>query len=898
MAKPNFDDLSIHEIMESINKRWFSKTALQIKTRDGWDKLSYVPLGERAVDVSSALLKLGMEKGDRAAILSESRPEWGIALFGIISCGGIVVPMDVKLSEKEIEFILNDSGAKFIFVSDKHLSTMDNLKPKLTNIKNIFLLDETDRTDIVKLKDLKMKEGDKKYLPLGIEDTAIIVYTSGTTGVAKGVELTYKNLIFQAKELNRLVHYTEADNFLSMLPLNHMLEMTGGLLAPLYVGGTITYCDSLKPANIMALMNETRTTVMITVPLVLKIFHDGIIRKAQSLTFLKRQAFFMILHLCRFLLRFKIKMGRSVFRKIHEQFGGRLRCFVSGGAPLDPAVEMNFNAMGFTILQGYGLTETSPVITVNTFEELKYGSVGKPIPGVEVKLMKPDGTFADEGEVVTRGDHVMKGYYKNPEKTAEIIKDGWLHTGDIGRFDRKGFLYITGRIKNMIVLGGGKKVFPEEVEEVISASPYIKEICALGRKAESGLKAGTEEVFAVIVPNLDRFEELEKKDKEAIKKKIGAEISRLSDNLAEYKKISDFMLYFDELPKTSTRKIRRKSVAEMLVGRGADETEAKQDHSEYPGFSEDALTDKVRKIVADTIKAPVGKINPESNLSDDLGVDSLMKVEIVMALEKSEGITLSDKSAYEIKTFSDLVRLVKECKNGKNDERPGTDDEVEKSIRNNVRLDLVHDASYFIFKGMFGLYFRKSLHGIENLPKDKSFIIAANHSSMLDFPLLITCIPFSRMKDVLAPAAKDYFYAKPARRTAVSLLFNTFPFERLGDFIKGLKACERLIAQGKSLILFPEGTRNQEGGLLPFKPGLGLLAYDLKVPVVPVYIKGAFEALPKGRLFPYPKKIEIFFGKPVDVKKIDLSGSKSDYEKYLKISEEVFKEVKRLKNGR
>ncbi len=565
MPRPNFEDLSIHEIMESINRRWFSKTALQIKTKDGWNSLSYVPLGERAVDVSSTLLKLGIEKSDRAAILSESRPEWAIALFGVISCGGIVVPMDAKLSEKEIEFILSDSGAKFIFVSEKHLPVIDTIKPKLPGLKHIFLLDDADRKDVIKLKDLKIRYGDKKYLPIGLEDTALIVYTSGTTGIAKGVELTYKNLIFQAKELNRIIHYSEEDNFLSMLPLNHMLEMTGGLLSPLYVGATVTYCDSLKPANIMALMNETRTTVVITVPLVLKIFHGGIIKKAQSLPFPKKQLFFGMLHLCRFLLRFKIKVGKIFFWKVHNQFGGMLRGFVSGGAPLDPAVEIDFNAMGFNILQGYGLTETSPVITVNTLEELKYGSVGKPLPGVEVKLMKPDGTFStDEGEIVTRGDHIMKGYYKNPGKTAEMIKNGWLHTGDIGKLDKDGFLYITGRIRNLIVLGGGKKVFPEEIEEVMSASPYIKEICVLGKKATEGLKAGTEEVFAVIVPNLERFEGEEKKDKELIKKKIGAELIRLGNNLAEYKKIPDFMLYFDELPKTSTRKIKRNAVKELI----------------------------------------------------------------------------------------------------------------------------------------------------------------------------------------------------------------------------------------------------------------------------------------------------------------------------------------------
>ncbi|MFA5093745.1 MAG: AMP-binding protein [Candidatus Omnitrophota bacterium] len=564
MPRPDFDNFSIHELMESINKRWFSKTALQIKTREGWNRLSYVPLGERAVDISSSLLKLGMEKGDRAAVLSESRPEWGAALFGIISCGGIVVPMDVKLSEKEMAFILKDSGARFIFVSEKYLPVVDSIKAALPELRHIFAIDDTDRQDLIKTKELKMRPGEKKYLPLTMDDTAVIVYTSGTTGVAKGVEITYKNLIFQARELNRLVRYNESDNFLSMLPLNHMLELTGGFLSPLYVGATVTYCDSLKPSNIMAMMAETRTTAMITVPLILKMFHDGIMKKAQSRPFVSRKAFFTCLHLCRFLLRFRVKAGRLFFGRIHRQFGGRLRCFVSGGAPLDTTVEMDFNAMGFTILQGYGLTETSPVIAVNTFEELKYGSVGKPLPGVEVKLIRPDGTSGDEGEIVTRGDHVMKGYFRNPEKTAEVIKDGWLYTGDIGKFDKDGFLYITGRIRNLIVLGGGKKVFPEEIEEVMSESPYIKEICVLGRKAQSGLKAGTEEVFAVIVPALEMFRAGAKYDKEAVKKKIGEEITRLGGDLAEYKKISDYMLYFDELPKTSTRKVKRAEVKSLL----------------------------------------------------------------------------------------------------------------------------------------------------------------------------------------------------------------------------------------------------------------------------------------------------------------------------------------------
>jgi long-chain acyl-CoA synthetase len=273
-----------------------------------------------------------------------------------------------------------------------------------------------------------------------------------------------------------------------------------------------------------------------------------------------------MLSLSKFLLEFRISIGRLLFSKIHQQFGGSLRCFVSGGAPLDPDVEEDFTAMGFNILQGYGLTETSPVVTVNTFRERKYRSVGIPLAGVRIKIQPNTEGFSREGEILVAGPNVMQGYYKNKEKTDEVLQDGWFHTGDIGFVDSRGFLYITGRIKNMIVLGGGKKVHPEEVEEVMSESPLIKEICVLGRKAKEGLKAGTEEVFAVVVPNKDNFTPADRDNPEQMKALIAQELARLSNHLAEYKKVSDFMLYFDELPKTATRKVKRKEVLEKIVG--------------------------------------------------------------------------------------------------------------------------------------------------------------------------------------------------------------------------------------------------------------------------------------------------------------------------------------------
>lgn len=564
MTKTVLSNVTIHDVLETINKNYGEITALQIKEKDGsYRKLSYVELGRRAVDVSSTLIKLGIKKGDRIAILSEARPEWVIACFGVISCGAIIVPIDIKLSQKEVQFILSDSEAKCIFVSEKHFTAIADLRAGLPGIKDIIVFDDLDRSDVILLSGLKMKEGEQKYNPIYPEDTALIVYTSGTTGVAKGVELSYKNLLFQVVAISEIVHYSRDDQFLSILPLNHMLEITGGMIAPLYAGSCITYCDTVKTTTLAAIMKETHTTAMICVPLILKMIYDGIMKKVDKLAPIKRNMFNALFALSKFFLRFNIRIGKIVFPSVHAEFGGKLRGFISGGAPLSPDVEIGLNALGFIVLQGYGLTETAPVIAVNTYRRNRVGSVGIPLEGSEVRILK-DNPSAKDGEILTRGPHVMKGYYKHPEKTAEVIKDGWLHTGDIGYFDKDGFLHISGRLRNLIVLGAGKKVFPEEVEEVIGKSPYIKEICVLGRLAAKGVRKGCEEVYAVIVPNLDAFEPGERDDSDKVRKMISSELDRLGNNLAEYKRIMEFEIRNDELPKTATRKIRRKEIAEAV----------------------------------------------------------------------------------------------------------------------------------------------------------------------------------------------------------------------------------------------------------------------------------------------------------------------------------------------
>jgi len=545
MKKETFTYLSITDILETINKHYGSKPALRAKREDGsFQELSYLELGRRTVDVSSALIKLGVKKGDKVAIFSENRPEWVVSFFAIISCAGIIVPLDIKLSGKEIQFILNDSKTKVIFVSERYFSLIDKLRNILPHLKHVILLDDSSRSNVALLKDLKLKEGEQKYIPVSRDDVSMIVYTSGTTSVAKGVELTYKNLLFQVISLSEVVHYTPHDEFLSILPLNHMLEVTGGLIAPLYKGACVTYADSLKTKETFSLMKKTHITSMICVPLILKMLHDGIMKKVSKFSPFRQKTFNILLAFSKILLRFNIRIGRFLFRFIHKEFGGNFRSFVSGGATLNIDIEISLNALGFRILQGYGLTETAPVISANTYKDNRFGSVGKPLPGVEVNI-------SNGREILTYGPHVMKGYFKDPEKTKEVIKDGWLHTGDLGYLDKGGFLHIKGRSKNLIVLGTGKKVYPEEIEEAMKNSPYIKEICVLGRKSHKGY----EEVHAVIAPNSSYH---------FSKQKISQEITRLNKSLPPYKRIRNFEIWQGELPKTATQKIKRQAIVSII----------------------------------------------------------------------------------------------------------------------------------------------------------------------------------------------------------------------------------------------------------------------------------------------------------------------------------------------
>ncbi|HET9235182.1 MAG TPA: AMP-binding protein, partial [Candidatus Eisenbacteria bacterium] len=539
----NASETSILHLLESRAERFANRPALSIREQGSWRTLSYGALSRGVRTWATEWVHSGLLPGDRVAILSESRPEWAMAFLAGVRSGAVCVPLDPKLTQSELANLLSDCRPRILAVSSAHLEKAHEIAKQL-GIQQLHVIDTPPDT----------MPDNVPMLERALDETALLVYTSGTTGNSKGVMITFGNLLFEVKSFERAFPFGPGDRFLSILPLNHSLELTGGLLGVLNLGGTVYYSPGLYPQDIMSALVEHKIQALIGVPLFFRTLRNGIEREIT-----RRGTWAM-----RF-FRFGLSaaavipapgLRRLLFRPVHRRLGGHLRAFVSGGAPLEPNLIEFFDRLGIPLLQGYGLTETGPVVSVNTLKEHRPGSVGRPLDHVNVRIEPTT------GEILVRGPNVFAGYYHRPDLTAEVTDpEGWFHTGDLGEMDADGFLYIRGRSKNLIVLQGGKKVHPEEVEERLSRSEAVEEICILGCSVKDRVQGRTEEVCAVIVPStLARSAH----EGEGLEQFIRREIEELSRELAPFKRPTRVFIYPEELPKTTSRKVRRHAVLEWL----------------------------------------------------------------------------------------------------------------------------------------------------------------------------------------------------------------------------------------------------------------------------------------------------------------------------------------------
>lgn len=523
--------------------------------------ISYSRFKQDVDCLGTALTGLGLI-GMHIAVMSENRYEWCVSYLSTVNGAGVIVPIDKELKQDEVENLLKTSDASAIIYSSKYHECIKSISRKLPDMKFLINMDSDENTDSVLSFQMLLKkgrqmiaDGDRSFVDAVIDPykMSILLFTSGTTGHAKGVMLSHHNICSNITSVRSVVYFDDHDTSLSILPLHHTYECTCGFLTLIYSGSTVAFNEGLK--HIGKNLKEAAPSVLILVPLLMESMYRKVWEQAAKKTggtaILK-----LAIKLSNTLLNvFNIDIRRELFKKIHDNFGGRLRIIIIGAAAIDPEVSKAFRAFGISVLQGYGLTECSPLVTGNRDSAFVDSSIGLPIPGVEIKINNPDNNGA--GEILVKGENVMLGYYNNDNATDNCMKNGWFHTGDIGYYDKDGFYYITGRSKNVIVTKNGKNIFPEEVEAYLNKSPYVQESLVWGKLDE---RSGETHVTAQILPNLDFIRDklrLPHVSKEDIMKLLSEAVKSANTHMPLYKHIREFSIRETEFMKTTTQKIKR-----------------------------------------------------------------------------------------------------------------------------------------------------------------------------------------------------------------------------------------------------------------------------------------------------------------------------------------------------
>ena len=754
----------------------------------------------------------------KISIYSENREEWIFAFYAGWYNGCIVVPVDFLASTDDVSYILDDCNPEIIFYSNTTKEKIEKIQEKI-GYKPVF-----QNFDSINAPE---ESPDFNWnVPQNEENTAVIIYTSGTTGSPKGVMLSYKNLLANVVAVSEKVEiFTDTRQVLMLLPMHHIFPLAGAMLAPLSVGGTIVMSPSMQSSDILETLKNNKVNIMIGVPRFYELLYKGL--KAKIEAKLIGKVFYKIVKATG-----SKKFAKKIFKKVHEGFGGHVEYLVAGGAALNLEVGRYFKTLGFYVLEGFGMTEAAPMITFPRPERVKLGSVGQALPGLTVEIR--------DGEIVAKGPNIMKGYYNRPEETAEVLKDGWLYTGDLGRMDKDGFLYITGRKKDIIVLPNGKNINPTELEVKLEKIDVVKEAGVFNHKGM---------LHAVIIPEYDVLSNKEVKDPDLyFKEHVMPEFNK---ELTSYKRIMKYSLIKEEIPRTRLGKIQRFKLIELFEKPVKEKKDVEQlDNEEYH-----AIKSFLESQVDMTI-------SPDDHLEFDIALDSLGKITLIDFIDRTFGVKIEEEHLLKFPSIRQMVEHIKENKVFQKFEMPNWSDILKEKIH--LKLPKTWPTQTFLiksFKNIFKVYFRFKGEGLENIPEGPA-IITPNHQSYIDGLFVTAFLKRSVIK-------QTYFYAK---RKHIKNRFLNFMANRNNviimdlnlDLKESIQKMAEVLKQGKKIIIFPEGTRSKNGELGEFKKTFAILSKELNVPVVPVAISGAHNALPVGSRFPKPfTKIRVNFLKPV-----------------------------------
>ena len=754
----------------------------------------------------------------KVAIHSENREEWIFSFYAAWKNNCTVVPVDFLSSPDDITYILNDCKPDLIFYSNQTKEKIEVIKENIDfNLESL------------NLDDIALPETESSFdwnVPKNEDETAVIIYTSGTTGSPKGVMLTYKNLLANVNAVsNEVKIFTANRQVLMLLPMHHIFPLAGSMLAPLGVGGTVVMTPSMQSSDILETLKNNKVNIMIGVPRFYELLYRGLKAKIEAKSIGK--IFFKLVKLSG-----SKSLAKKIFKKVHQGFGGYVEYLVSGGAALNHDVAKYFDTLGFAVLEGYGMTEAAPMITFPRPERIKLGSVGQALPGLTMEIR--------DGEIVAKGANIMKGYYNRPEETADVLKDGWLYTGDLGRLDKDGYLYITGRKKEIIVLPNGKNINPAELEEKLEKIEYIK---------EAGVFIMNDLLHAVIVPEYDKLANTEVKDPDSyFKETIMPEFNK---QLTSYKRIMKYSLIKVEIPRTRLGKIQRFKLEELF--QKPDKVKSVSEDPEYEEY----------KVIKSFIESQVDMtISPDDHLEFDIAMDSLGKITLIDFIERTFGVKIEEDKLLKFPSVKQMVEHIRENKMFHKLEMPNWSEILKEKIH--LKLPKTWPTQTLLiksFKNIFKVYFRFKGEGLENIPEGPA-IITPNHQSYIDGLFVTAFLKRSVIK-------QTYFYAKRKHIKNRFLHFmanknNVIIMDLNQDLKESIQKMAEVLKQGKKIIIFPEGTRSKNGELGDFKKTFAILSKELNVPVVPVAITGAYNALPSGSRFPRPfTKIRVSFLQPV-----------------------------------
>ena len=865
------------ELFSSAADRYPSRIALELQRRETVEAVSYSQLHEMATRAAAWLAMIGVAEEDRCLLLGDNDIPWCAAYLGVLRRGAVAVPLDTKYSAEQIATLLVDAAPRVAFAGPAYVEPL-LAAARVTGARIQVVVLHGTAPDTVSFEGMtggRLPAPPLPPCPATPGNAAVILYTSGTTSDPKGVVLTHANLLGERDAVLEVITASERDCILGVLPLFHALAQMANLLLPLSIGARVVFLETVNIGEVLRALDERGVTLLAAVPQFFYLIHQRVQARLDQAGAVARMAFRALLWLNRRLRAIGLNAGPFLFGTVHRVLGSRMRLMVTGGSRFEPRIGADLYAMGFTIIQAYGLTETCGAATLMRPGDPHLETLGPPLPGVEIRIGPVEaGDEGTDGEILVRGRVVMQGYFNRPEATAAALHDGWLHTGDLGRLDADGRLLITGRRKELIVLSSGKNIYPEEIEAAYKTSPFIHEICVLGL-ARPG-EPSAERLFAVVVPNQTLLRERKVAN---IGDLLRFEMEGASVRLPHHKRVLGYQIRAEPLPRTSTGKIRRFEVEQW-----ARQQEATKAAADSPMSEADQAWVAQRDVapvleVIRQLARPGTPITPSANLELDLGFDSMERVELLTAVEQRFGSRIPDAEAQQIDTVRALVDATLAHASGRHDdgvepwERLLAPDALPPDqFKEWLHPHRVVPAFFFGLLKLVRVLVRPGLRidvtGLGNLPAAGPYLLCPNHQSYVDPMTLISVLPFGVARRVFFVGATEYFETPLTRWLARQV--NLVPVDPDASLVSAMQAGAAGLRQGRILMLFPEGERSIDREPKRFKKGAAILARYADVPIVPVALDGLFDLWPRNRAFAWRRllpgaasTVSIAFGAPI-----------------------------------